>query len=125
MHCSAHFWILSRNTNRGARIQLHPLKTLHLDGLEFGDHCGGCNVECGGVQRLLCARHRRLQLLNCFEFRARLMLETTGVPPPVVGITMRFPDTRADAKGVPSPSRRHAGLDPGALWQSPLVHDIS
>lgn len=41
------------------------------------------------------------------------------------GITMRFPDTGADAKGVPSPSRRHAGLDPGVLRQSPLVHDIS
>ena len=84
------FRILSRNTNRGARIQLLPLKTLHLDGLEFGDHCGGCNVECCCVQRLLCARRRRLQLLNCFEFCARLMLETTGVPPPVAASRCGF-----------------------------------
>jgi hypothetical protein len=32
---SPHFWILSRNAHRGARIQLLPLKTLHLDGLDW------------------------------------------------------------------------------------------
>ena len=67
-------------------------------------------MECCDVQRLLCARHRRLQLLNYFEFRARLMLETTGVPPPVVASRCGSrTQSRCEGRSIAVSASRRAG----------------